>query len=70
MSESQRELLADDALVLHVKNWQTADKYAVCFTKEDGKLGVIADGARDERNKHGGLLEPFANLHIEVQQGQ
>ena len=43
MSESQRELLADDALVLHVKNWQTADKYAVCFTKEHGKLRFIAD---------------------------
>lgn len=42
MSESQRELLADDALVLHVKNWQTADKYAVCFTKEHGKLRFIA----------------------------
>ena len=45
MSESQRELLADDALVLHVKNWQTADKYAVCFTKEHGKVRFIAYGA-------------------------
>lgn len=49
MSESQRELLADDALVLHVKNWQTADKYAVCFTKEHGKLRFIAYGARYEK---------------------
>ena len=70
MSESQRELLADDALVLHVKNWQTADKYAVCFTKEHGKLRFIAYGARYEKNIHGRLLQPFANLHIEVQQGQ
>lgn len=70
MSESQRELLADDALVLHVKNWQTADKYAVCFTKEHGKLLLIAYGARYEKNIHGRLLQPFANLHIEVQQGQ
>ena len=69
MSESQRELLADDALVLHVKNWQTADKYAVCFTKEHGKLRFIAYGARYEKNIHGRLLQPFANLHIEVQQG-
>ena len=49
MSESQRELLADDALVLHVKNWQTADKYAVCFTKEHGKVRFIAYGARYEK---------------------
>ena len=70
MNDSQRVLLADDALVLHVKNWQTADKYAVCFTKEHGKVRFIAYGARYEKNVHGRLLQPFVNLHIEVQQGQ
>lgn len=70
MSEKQKELLTDDALVLHVKNWQTADKYAVCFTKEHGKVRFIAYGARYERNVTGRLLQPFANLHIEVQPGQ
>ena len=69
MSENDR-LLSDEALVLHVKNWQTADKYAVCFTKEHGKLRFIAYGARYERNVQGRLLQPFANLRIEVQQGQ
>lgn len=70
MSEKQKELLTDDALVLHVKNWQTADKYAVCFTKEHGKVRFIAYGARYEKNVAGRLLQPFANLHIEVQPGQ
>lgn len=70
MSESQSRLLVDEALVLHVKNWQTADKYAVCFTKEHGKLRFIAYGARYEKNIVGRLLQPFANLRLEVQQGQ
>jgi len=69
MSDS-REYLQDEALVLHVKNYQTADKYVVCFTKNFGKLRFIAYGARYVKNVQGRLLQPFACLHIEVQQGQ
>lgn len=70
MSENSREPLVDEAIVLHVKNWQTADKYAVCFTKEHGKVRFIAYGARYEKNVSGRLLQPFANLQLTVQQGQ
>lgn len=70
MAEKQKDLLTDEALVLHVKNWQTADKYAVCFTKEYGKVRFIAYGARYEKNVAGRLLQPFAHLRIEVQPGQ
>ena len=70
MSENSREPLVDEAIVLHVKNWQTADKYAVCFTKEHGKIRFIAYGARYEKNVSGRLLQPFANLQLVVQQGQ
>lgn len=70
MSENEREQLQDEALVLHVKNYQTADKYVVCFTKEHGKLRFIAYGARYVKNVQGRLLQPFACLNISVQQGQ
>ena len=70
MSENEREHLQDEALVLHVKNYQTADKYVVCFTKNHGKLRFIAYGARYVKNVQGRLLQPFACLNIEVQQGQ
>lgn len=70
MTEQERELLRDEAVVLHVKNWQTADKYVVCFTKEHGKLRFIAYGARYVKNVQGRLLQPFACLQLEVQQGQ
>lgn len=70
MSDSEREYLQDEAVVLHVRNWQTADKYVVCFTKKYGKLRFIAYGARYVKNVQGRLLQPFACLNIEVRQGQ
>lgn len=60
----------DDAIVLHVKNWQTADKYAVCFTREHGKIRFIAYGGRYPKNVAGRLLQPFAQLTVEVNPGQ
>ena len=70
MSENEREQLIDEALVLHVKDYQTADKLVVCFTKKHGKLRFIAYGARYVKNVQGRLLQPFACLNIQVQQGQ
>lgn len=63
-------VLQDEAIILHVRNWQTADKYVICFTKEHGKLRFIAYGARYPKNVHGRLLQPFAWMNVEVQQGQ
>lgn len=60
----------DDAIVLHVKNWQTADKYAVCFTREHGKVRFIVYGGRYPKNVAGRLLQPFAQLNVEVIAGQ
>lgn len=62
--------IRDEAIVLRVKNWQTADKYAVCFTREHGKLRFIAYGARYVKNTAGRLLQPFAQLNVEVTAGQ
>lgn len=60
----------DDAIILHVKNWQTADKYAVCFTREHGKVRFIVYGGRYPKNVAGRLLQPFAQLNVEVIAGQ
>lgn len=64
------EILEDDAIILQVKNWQDVNKYAICFTREHGKVRFIAYGARYTRNVQGRLLQPFAKLHIELQLGQ
>lgn len=70
MVDGDKEHLRDEALVLHVRDYQTADKYVVCFTKKHGKLRFIAYGARYVKNVQGRLLQPFARLEIEVQEGR
>lgn len=63
-------LIADEGVILRVRDWQTADKYAVCFTKEHGKLRFVAYGARYGKSTKGRLLQPFARLRLEVTAGQ
>lgn len=66
----EKSVLQDEAFILHVKNWQNADKYVICFSKEHGKLRFIAYGARYPKNVTGRLLQPFAWVNLEIQQGQ
>lgn len=53
----------DEILVLQVKNWQTADKYAVCFSRAHGKIVFLAYGARFAKSMAGRLVQPFAHLN-------
>lgn len=64
------ELIEDRAIVLHVKDWQTADKYVLCFSRDHGKLRFVAYGARYGKNAQGRLLQPFAHVQLVVQLGQ
>lgn len=57
-----REAYQDDIFILRVQNWQTADKYAVCFSRAHGKIAFIAFGARYPRSTYGRLIQPFAQL--------
>ncbi len=52
----------DEIIILRVKDWQTADKYAVCFSREHGKVSFIAYGARYGKSNGGRLIQPFAQL--------
>ncbi len=70
MSIDSHELLQDEGIILHVKNWQSADRYAVAFTLKYGKVRFIAYGARYVKNVQGRLLQPFSRLALDVQQGQ
>ena len=56
----------DEALILKVKNWQTADKYAVCFSRGHGKISFLAYGARYARTNGGRLVQPFAVLDMNL----
>lgn len=62
-------ILQDDVIILQVKAYETADKYVLGFTRDNGKVRFIAYGARYPKNKNGRLLQPFSELHLELQQG-
>ena len=59
----------DTIIILQVKNWQTADKYAVCFSRLHGKIAFIAYGAKYPRSLTGRLIQPFAVLNAEFYEG-
>ena len=57
-----KEAYQDEIIILRVKDWQTADKYAVCFSREHGKISFIAYGARYGKSNGGRLIQPFTQL--------
>lgn len=63
------EIISDEAIILQVKAEQTADKYVQAFTRQHGKIRFIGYGARYQKNVSGRLLQPFAEMHLEVTQG-
>lgn len=60
---------SDEVLILQVKNWQTADKYAVGFTRHHGKIAFLAYGARYAKSATGRLVQPFRHLQAEFFSG-
>lgn len=64
------EMFQDEAIILRVRNWQTADKYAVCFCREHGKIPFVAYGAAYPRSQSGRLVQPFAHLQVTLAPGR
>ncbi|MEG1727166.1 MAG: DNA repair protein RecO [Acidaminococcaceae bacterium] len=64
------ETYQDEIFILKVKDWQTADKYVVCFSRDHGKVAFVAYGARYARHNGGRLLQPFAQLSVQLTSGK
>ena len=65
-----RETYQDEIIILQVKDWQTADKLAVCFSRTHGKVSFIAYGARYGKSNGGRLIQPFATLSARLLRGK
>ena len=61
---------ADDAIVLRTYTAGEADRVAVLWTREHGKLRVVAKGARKATSRLGGALETLAHVRIDLVQGR
>ncbi len=62
--------LVDDAIVLRTYPSGEADRIAVLWTREHGKLRVLAKGARKTTSRLGGSLETLAHVGVDLVQGR
>ena len=52
-------LAKTEAVVLKSMRYRETSKIVTLYTREFGRVGVLAKGAREMRNKFGGALEPL-----------
>jgi DNA repair protein RecO (recombination protein O) len=55
-----------EAVVIRHSNWGEADRLLTLFTREQGKLRVIAKGVRKIRSRKAGHLEPFTHITLQL----
>jgi DNA repair protein RecO (recombination protein O) len=53
-------IVTTDAVILRGMNYRDSSKILTLYTKEFGKLSVLAKGARTPKSKFGGALEPLS----------
>jgi DNA repair protein RecO (recombination protein O) len=67
MTTDQRErLYRADAVVLRRRDMGEADRLLTCFTRERGKLTLIAKGARKTTSRKAGHIELFSHSRLLV----
>ena len=59
-----------DAIVLKHRDYGEADRLLTIYTRQKGKLIVIAKGVRKVRSKKGGHLEPFTHTSLQLAAGR
>jgi DNA repair protein RecO (recombination protein O) len=59
-----------EAVVLRSIRYGEADRILHLFTKEQGRIGAIAKGARKTRSRFGARLEPFSHVELILHPGR
>jgi len=57
-------LITDEAFVITSSEWKETSLIVRCYTREHGKLGVIAKGIRRPKTRIGSPLETFSHVKI------
>jgi DNA repair protein RecO (recombination protein O) len=58
------------AVVLRHKDWGEADQLLTLYTREQGKLRVVAKGARKITSRKAGHLQPFTYVNLQLAKGR
>jgi len=61
---AEREIVRTEAVVLQNLNYGEASQIVTLFTREKGKLGVMAKGARQPKSAFGSTLQPTAYTQV------
>jgi len=61
---AQRDILRTEAVVLRSLDYGETSQIVTLFTREHGKLGVMAKGARKPDSKFGATLQPMAYTQV------
>jgi len=69
MPERERSLKVE-ALVLRHQDWGEADRLLSLFTREKGKLRVVAKGVRRIHSRKSGHVEPFTHVALLLHYGK
>lgn len=59
-----------EAIILHRKTLKDADRLILCYSKDFGKLKLVAKGARKSKSKMAGSLEPFSLVNVVIAKGK
>ncbi len=59
-----------EAVVLRSFRYGEADRIIHLFTKEHGRIGAIAKGARRTHSRLGARLEPFSHVNVVLHEGR
>jgi DNA repair protein RecO (recombination protein O) len=59
-----------EAVVLRSLRFAEADRILHLYTRERGRMGAIAKGARKTRSRFGGRLEPLSHVELVLHEGR
>ena len=57
-------IVHSDAIVLRSIDYGETSRIVTLFTRERGKIGVMAKGARANRSRFGSTLEPLSHINV------
>ncbi len=57
-------IVKTEAIVLQTRKFSDSSKIVILYTKEYGKISILAKGAYSIKNKFGGTLEPLSYINI------
>ncbi len=70
MPETKFRSVRVDAVVLRHSDYGEADRLLTVFTRQMGKLRVIAKGARKIASRKAGHIEPFTHVRLQLAKGK